>query len=134
MAQEIEAHVLGHPKGGAPEGHSGQLGACEPGEGGVGGEGWEGWGSIPGRAGGRLLGGGARRCVDCRRPRCPTLKPAADSRTHGPPPTTFLPLWPPPPPPPRPAGPYSHRVLLTLEEAGTPYSINFVNPENKPAW
>lgn len=32
------------------------------------------------------------------------------------------------------AGPFSHRVLLTLEEKGVPYSVTFVDVKNKPAW
>ncbi|GAB4813214.1 hypothetical protein N2152v2_000260 [Parachlorella kessleri] len=55
---EIEAHVMGHPKDGAQEGHHGQLGAC----------------------------------------------------------------------------PFSHRVLLILEEKQIPYVTNFVDGSNKPAW
>ncbi len=38
-------------------------------------------------------------------------------------------------PPPRGcAGPFSHRVLLTLEEKQIPYTINYVDVRNKPAW
>lgn len=48
------------------------------------------------------------------------------------PPHAQAPIY--PPPPPSPAGPFSHRVLLLLEEREVPYARTYVDAAHKPAW